>query len=128
MSNGAKKPLTAVFRHMADTELQYLLSNHMLPDTQPYQTIVEGEAGRRYCEKYFIGRKKVDTDVSTIVEFILPCSVIQKLFEKQSKVEDGVISMGLGNKAGNGLSLFNETLQEPFCSYRIVMVKRRNSR
>lgn len=67
----------------------------------------------------------MDTDVTTIVEFVVPCSVVNELFDIQHKAEDGVISMGLGNKAGNGLSLFNEALRKPGCSYRIVMVKRR---
>ena len=41
-----------------------LLSTGLLPDTQPYQTIVEGSDGREYSEKYLRGHKSVDTTLS----------------------------------------------------------------
>jgi len=47
------------------------------------------------------------------------------LFEKQHKAEDGTISMGLGNKAGGCLNLFNDSVAKRFPSWRIVKVKRR---
>jgi len=37
--------VTTVYRPMADAELLYLLEHAQLPDTQPYQTIVQGQPG-----------------------------------------------------------------------------------
>jgi len=50
--------------------------------------------------------------------------MIWKLFEMQSKNEDGAISHGLGNKGGRGLPLFNANLQSGATTFRIVSVKR----
>jgi hypothetical protein len=115
---------TTVYRVMGDIELLYLLEHNYLPDTQPYQAIVEGEIGRKYMEKYLHGIKKVDTNPTTIVEFIINKTLKEELFKIQHKVEDGVISMGLGIKAGNGLNLFNNDLINKKSTYRIVTVKR----
>ena len=41
------------YRHMGDEECAFLREHGVLPDTQPYQTIVEGPAGRAYCEGRF---------------------------------------------------------------------------
>ena len=71
---------------MADTELLYLLDRKVLPSTQPYQTIVEGEEGRVYAEKYLKGLKKVDTFPTTVVEFHAPLVLIQTLFAMQQVV------------------------------------------
>jgi hypothetical protein len=51
--------------------------------------------------------------------------MIEALFENQSKVEDGAMSTGLGNKAGKGLSLFNASLSAGETTWRIVTTKRR---
>merc|ERR1711972_1128265 len=109
---------------MGDVECAFLLANGILPDTQPYQTIVEGVGGRRYAEKYLRGHKSVDSSPTTVVEFTMPTSIIRKLFEMQSKNEDGAISHGLGEKGGRGLPLFNASLQSGETSFRIVSVKR----
>ena len=37
-----------VYRPMGDTEVQFLIANGQLPDTQPYQAIIEGHNGRLY--------------------------------------------------------------------------------
>ena len=93
---------------MGDLELKHLLSNGVLPDTQPYQTIVEGEAGRRYAEKYLRGAKKpspsrpLGSTPTTVVEFVVPRELVEQLFAMQSKIEDGVLSHGLGDKGGGG--------------------------
>mmetsp|Transcript_10230 Transcript_10230/g.23060 ORF Transcript_10230/g.23060 Transcript_10230/m.23060 type:complete len:215 (-) Transcript_10230:105-749(-) len=113
-----------VYRPMADTELNYLLQHRQLPDTQPYQTIVEGRDGREYAEKYLRGHKSVDTSPTTVVEFMVPRVLIDLLWAMQSKNEDGAISHGLGNKGGKGLPHFNQCLQEGLASFRIVLVKR----
>merc|ERR1712125_11129 len=109
---------------MGDIEFEYLLSNNALPDTQPYQTIVRGEEGRVYAEKYLRGHKSVDSSPTTVVEFLAPRDLVRHLFAMQSKNEDGAISHGLGNKGGNGLPLFNASLQSGETSFRIVSVKR----
>ena len=109
---------------MGDIELLYLLENKILPSTQPYQAIVEGENGRTYMEKYLNGKKTVSTLPTTVVEFTVQKSLIDELFKIQHKIEDGAISMGLGNKAGNGLNLFNKCLLDGTSTYRIVKVKR----
>jgi hypothetical protein len=85
---------TTVYRPMGDKELFYLLENNILPDTQPYQTIVEGPIGREYCDKYLTGKKYVDSLPTTIVEFIVKKKLIEKLFKIQSKIEDGCLSIG----------------------------------
>lgn len=116
---------TLVYRHMGDEELQYLLANNQLPDTQPYQTIVEGPVGRTYCESYLRGlRKPSGNIVTTVVEFHAPKSLIDTLFSMQKKIEDGCFSHGLGDKGGKGLPLFNASLAAEDISYRIVLVKR----
>ena len=43
------KEMVSVYRHMSDKEAAYLLEHSILPDTQPYQTIVVGEEGYEYC-------------------------------------------------------------------------------
>jgi hypothetical protein len=113
-----------VYRVMGDIELLYLLEHHQLPATQPYQAIVEGEEGRRYMEKYLTGQKHVDTSPTTVIEFTIRIELKEYLFRLQHKIEDGVLSMGLGDKAGNGLIYFNEDLAKGFSSFRIVKVKR----
>lgn len=35
--------------HMTDAEAAFLYEHSLLPDTQPYQTIVVGEEGYEYC-------------------------------------------------------------------------------
>ena len=115
---------TNVYRIMGDNELLYLLANNQLPCTQTYQAIVEGPNGRIYMEKYLHGQKYVDTNPTTVVEFTISKILKDKLFALQYKVEDGVMSMGLGNKAGNGLNLFNEDMANGKSSYRIVTIKR----
>lgn len=94
----------------------YFLSSHssfVLDSVQP-----------RYAEKYLNGKKYVDTSPTSVVEFICPSELIQALFAIQHKPEDGAISMGLGNKAGKGLPLFNTALAEGRSRWRIVRVKR----
>ena len=58
-----------IYRHMGDKELDFLVKNNRLPDTQPYQTITRGEEGRAYCMSYLRGRKYVDTNPTCIIEF-----------------------------------------------------------
>ena len=116
--------LGLVYRPMSDRELLHLLQHGVLPGTQPYQTIVEGQEGRAYAEKYLRGHKSVDTHPTTVVEFCVPAVLIDKLWGMQSKNEDGAISHGLGNKGGCGLPHFNACLSEGTSSFRIVMVKR----
>src|SRR3990167_1398204 len=65
-----------IYRHMGDIEFAHLMSNGTLPDTQPYQTITRGPEGRSYCESYLRGTKKVDSDPTTVVEFICDKSMI----------------------------------------------------
>lgn len=116
--------LTTVYRPMGDIEFAHLLAHGVLPDTQPYQTIVEGIGGRAYAEKYLRGHKSVDSSPTTVVEFVLPCALKEKLFTMQSKIEDGAISHGLGDKGGKGLPFFNSALQNGQATWRIVLVKR----
>jgi len=115
---------TNVYRPMGDSEILHLIQYNRLPNTQPYQAIIEGEAGRKYAEMYLNGKKWVDTSPSTVVEFTCPKVLIEELFKLQHKVEDGVLSMGLGHKAGGGLGRFNESLEEGETTWRIVKVKR----
>lgn len=113
-----------VYRPMGDAEILYLVNNNQLPDTQPYQAIVEGEAGRQYAQKFLTGKKHVDTAPTTVVEFLAPRTLIDNLFKIQHKPEDGVMSMGLGNKAGGGLQLFNASLTDGSTTWRVVNIKR----
>ena len=115
---------TLVYRPMGDREYAHLLTHGELPDTQPYQTIVEGATGRAYAEKYLRGLKWVDSSPTTVVEFNAPRSLVETLFAKQQKVEDGAISHGLGDKGGKGLSLFNAAMRSGDITHRIVLVKR----
>ncbi|AYV80744.1 MAG: hypothetical protein Harvfovirus5_48 [Harvfovirus sp.] len=115
---------TNVYRVMGDKELLYLLEHNELPDTQPYQAIMEGPSGREYAEKYLHGKKYVNTKPTTIVEFTSPENLIRELFKIQHKAEDGVLSTGLGNKAGNQLKKFNESLSKKTTKWTIVKIKR----
>lgn len=74
-----------VYRHMGDRELQHLIKHNQLPATQPYQTIVSGETGFNYCHKYFVGKKTVNVDLVTIVEFCCPKPLVDDLFAKFHK-------------------------------------------
>lgn len=69
--------------------------------------------------------KKVNTCQTIIVEFTIPEKLYVKLKSIQCKVEDGAISVGLGNKAGNGIIEFNECIKNKEIYYRVVKVKRR---
>ncbi len=124
-NNNDNTRTTNVYRPMGDKEVLYLLSNNQLPDTQPYQAIIEGPVGRAYSNKYLSGKKWTDTHPTTVVEFTCPLALVETLKKMQMKVEDGAISMGLGNKAGKGLPLFNASLREGTTTFRIVKVKRR---
>eukprot|EP01060_Flectonema_neradi_P000611 TRINITY_DN10385_c0_g1_i1.p1 TRINITY_DN10385_c0_g1~~TRINITY_DN10385_c0_g1_i1.p1 ORF type:complete len:177 (+),score=21.28 TRINITY_DN10385_c0_g1_i1:39-569(+) len=123
-SSQDSKDQTRVYRPMGDIEVLELLKTGQLPSTQPYQAIIEGDKGREYAEKYLTGKKWVDTAPTTVVEFVVPCKLVETLMAIQHKAEDGCLSMGLGNKAGNGLPLFNKSLQSGESSFRIVKVKR----
>ena len=116
--------MTTVYRPMGDPECLYLLEYGELPDTQPYQTIVEGPNGRVYAEKYLRGHKKVDSSPTTVVEFVAPKPLIDALFEQQCKVEHGAISHGLGDKGGKGLARFNASIAAGDTTFGIVLVKR----
>ena len=115
---------TLVYRPMGDREYAHLLAHGQLPDTQPYQTIVEGAGGRAYAEKYLRGHKWVDSSPTTIVEFNAPRSLVETLFARQQKPEDGAMSHGLGEKGGKGLPLFNAAMRSGDMTHRIVLVKR----
>ncbi|KAF2078125.1 hypothetical protein CYY_000596 [Polysphondylium violaceum] len=119
-----KEKQTNVYRPMGDKEVLYLLEHGLLPDTQPYQAIIEGMVGRSYCNLYLTGKKTTDTNPSTIVEFTCPKPLIEHLKTIQMKIEDGALSMGLGNKAGGGLHLFNDSIRAGETTFRIVKVKR----
>jgi hypothetical protein len=67
----------------------------------------------------------VNTSPSSVIEFIVPRELIATLFARQHKAEDGAVSMGLGDRAGAGLPLFNDTLANGTSRWRIVKVKRR---
>jgi len=120
--------MTTVYRPMGDRELVCLLRHGVLPDTQPYQTIVEGAAGRAYAERYLRGSKWVDSSPTTVVEFTCPAALIRRLFSMQCKPEDGCLSHGLGDKGGKGLPVFNESLMSGESTFRLVLVKRSSSR
>merc|ERR1712070_517989 len=111
--------LTTVYRPMGDAELAHLRAHGTLPSSQPYQTIVRGQEGRAYAEKYLRGAKKVDTSPSSVVEFVCPRGLMDRLFEKQCKPEEGVLSHGLGDKGGRGLLEFNASLLSASSHYRI---------
>ena len=113
-----------LYRPMGDKELLHLVSRGTLPDTQPYQAVIEGKGGRVYAEKFLTGRKWVDSRPTTVVEFRVPASLVAALMELQHKPEDGVVSMGLGDKAGGGRPLLNKALASGSASWRIVKVKR----
>ncbi len=91
---------------MGDAEMGHLLIHGVLPSSQPYQAIIEGDVGRIYAEKYLTGHKWVDTHPTTVVEFSIPIELRNQLFAMQHKAEDGAISMGLGEKAGRSLLFF----------------------
>lgn len=110
---------------MGDVELIYFLENKILPNTQAYQSIQKEEIGRLYAEKYLKGHKWVSTNPTTVIEFNSPKQLIDRLFEKQSKIEDGCMSTGLGYKAGDTLALFNESLRNNETTWKIVTVKRK---
>lgn len=114
-----------VYRVMGDIELFFLIKNNNLPNTQEYQSIQKEEIGRIYAEKYLKGHKWVATNPTTVVEFNAPKRLIDILFAKQSKIEDGCISTGLGHKAGNTLQLFNDSLIKNETTWKIVTVKRK---
>jgi len=116
--------ITQVYRHMGDAELGFLREHQQLPSTQPYQTIVEGPAGYEYCKRYFTGQKKVDSGVTSIIEFEMPQELQATLWKMQCKAEDGVLSHGLGDKGGKGLPLFNKGLRCGQVTWQVVFVKR----
>lgn len=128
-SSALASGMTLVYRPMGDAEVLHLLSAGCLPGSQPYQAIIEGACGRVYSEKYLHGSKWTNTHPSTVVEFTVPAALIAQLMERQHKAEDGAISMGLGDKAGKGLPMFNAALADKATgsSWRIVKVKRRVS-
>jgi hypothetical protein len=117
---------TLVYRPMGDLEALHVVAHNQLPATQPYQAIIEGEAGRSYAEKYLAGKKWVDTAPTTVMEFDCPAQLIEALFAIQHKPEDGAMSMGLGHKAGGGLPLFNQSLADGSTTWRVVKVKRQH--
>ena len=123
--NDLNDTFTRVYRPMGDREIQHLMTTNQLPSTQPYQAIIEGDNGCAYAMKYLNGLKRTDTHPSTVVEFHVPKTLVKTLFDRQHKVEDGALSMGLGNKAGKGLDLFNESLRDDGTGFRIVGVKRK---
>ena len=118
-----------LYRHMGDREAAFLMREGVLPDTQPYQTVVRGAEGRAYCEKYLFGRKRVNTAPTTVFEFEVPAALADRLFTMQHKPEDGCLSHGLGDKGGRGLPLFNESLRALGRSaFRVVTVRRPRSK
>ena len=50
--------------------------------------------------------------------------LLEEIKNAQMKIEDGVMSVGLGNKGGGQLHKFNEALLLGDVTYRIVHVKR----
>ena len=83
-----------------------------------------GEEGFNYCKKYFGGGKRVDSNVTCIVEFECEEKMVADLFSRFSKAEDGCMSTGLGHKAGKTLSIFNDCLKRGETTFRIVFVRR----
>jgi hypothetical protein len=116
---------TLVYRPMGDEEVQYLVDNGALPETQPYQAIIRGHAGRSYADKFVVGAKQVDTHPSSIVEFNMPTALIDALFAIQHKAEDGALSHGLGRAAGRTVAQFNAALTNGSGWFRVVKVRRR---
>ena len=94
------------------------------------ETVCEGDncpgeqEGFKYCMKYFTGKKKVDTNVTTIVQFLVQRQLVDTLFSMFAKAEDGVMSHGLGNKGGKGLPYFNRSLAEGTTHWIVRLVKR----
>jgi hypothetical protein len=115
---------TMVYRPMGDAEILHLVQHNRLPETQPYQAIIEDAIGREYAEKYLNGKKRVDTNPTTVVEFMAPEVLIEELSKIQHKIEDGAMSIGLGNKAGGGVKRFNDNIASGAITWRIVKVKR----
>ncbi|EGG22314.1 hypothetical protein DFA_04432 [Cavenderia fasciculata] len=115
---------TNVYRPMGDSEVQFLIDNNQLPDDRPYQAIIEGQVGRIYSTKYLTGVKHTDTFPSTVVEFTCPKPMIEAIKKVQIKIEDGALSMGLGDKAGKQLPVFNQSIRNGETTWRIVKVKR----
>ena len=109
-NNNNNNLFTTVYRPVSDDELKHLLQTNQLPSTQPYQAIMADEAGRQYAERYVDGTKRVDTSPSTVIEIVAPTFLIQKLFERQQKPEEGCLSHGLGFAAGKDLPMMNEWL------------------
>jgi hypothetical protein len=126
--SGVAEGRTLVYRPMGDEEVQFLVENGVLPDTQPYQAIIRGHAGRQYADKFVIGAKQVDTHPSSIVEFNMPTKLIDALFRIQHKAEDGALSHGLGRAAGRTVAQFNEALQDGTGRFRVVKVRRKRSK
>lgn len=116
---------TLLYRPVGDAELKHLVEHGVLPSTQPYQAVVRGHGGRTYADKFVDGVKKNDTHPTTVVEFDVSTELVERLFQKQHKAEDGALSHGLGHAAGHTLPLFNEALATKQATYRIVRVKRR---
>lgn len=114
----------AAYRPMGDAEFATLARTGQLPSTQPYQTIVLGEPGRAYAEGYLRGRKRVDSAPTTVVEFLAPRELVEALFARQCKPEEGCLSHGLGDKGGGGLPAFNAALAAGAVTWRVVLVKR----
>ena len=124
LTNSNPENKILVYRHMSDREFSYLRENNQLPDTQPYQTIVCGDPGFKYCMKYFTGQKKVATNVTTIVQFLADKKLIDELFEMHAKSEDGCMSHGLGDKGGKGLPIFNKAMEHGDITWVVRLVKR----
>ncbi len=122
--DAARDDMCLVYRHMGDKELGVLLKERQLPSTQPYQTLVRGDEGLRYCRKYLSGKKRVDTGCTTIIEFWAATALIDELFAIFHKAEDGCLSTGLGNKAGKTLARFNAGLADGSILFSPIVVKR----
>jgi hypothetical protein len=59
-----------------------------------------------------------------VLEFDCPVDLIDEFFRIQSKIEDGTMSHGLGDKAGKTLPRFNAAIADGDVTWRIVPVKR----
>jgi len=81
--------------------------------------------GRAYSNKYLVGKKRVNTSPTTIVEFVISIGLIGALKGMQMRIEEGAMSMGLGDKVGRGLSFFNKELMSGNSTFRSVKVKPR---
>jgi hypothetical protein len=115
---------TNVYRPMVDREVTHLIEHGELPDGPSYQAIIEDENGRLYADKWLTGKKRNKAPRTTIVEFCAPTDLIETLKQKQMKIEDGALSIGLGYQAGKGLPLFNESMRKGDTTFRIVKIKR----